>query len=163
MTDWLEINDMIYNLVDANTGWENGERPKINQYMINFSHQKLAGGDQEGQDKLKSDVLSFLRTGATIAAERDQLLKVVGSYLATIPTGSVLSASATVQDGIDYFKALHKELDALKADNAELLEALKLSKRKLSAYIGVCDGDKELTEAIIPLANKAIAKAEGKL
>lgn len=41
----------------------------------------------------------------------------------------------------------------------DLLEALERAERKLSAYVGVCTGDKELTGAILPMARAAIAKA----
>ncbi len=43
----------------------------------------------------------------------------------------------------------------------ELLVALERAERKLSAYVGVCTGDKELTEAVLPLARAAIAKVKG--
>lgn len=43
----------------------------------------------------------------------------------------------------------------------ELLAALEKAERKLSAYVGVCTGDKELTDAVLPMARAAIAKVKG--
>lgn len=43
----------------------------------------------------------------------------------------------------------------------ELLAALERAERKLAAYVGVCAGDKELTDAVLPMARAAIAKARG--
>lgn len=45
----------------------------------------------------------------------------------------------------------------------DMLTALNRALMKLNAYVGVCNGDKELTGAIIPMVEAAIAKAEGKL
>lgn len=41
----------------------------------------------------------------------------------------------------------------------DLLEALLRAERKLSAYTGVCSGDKELTNTVLPMVRTAIAKA----
>lgn len=40
----------------------------------------------------------------------------------------------------------------------ELVEALEVAGRKLLAYVGVCKGDKELTEAILPAIHSVLAK-----
>lgn len=45
----------------------------------------------------------------------------------------------------------------------DLLKALKRAETKLSAYVGVCKDDKELTHAILPMVRAAIAKAESTL
>ncbi len=50
---------------------------------------------------------------------------------------------------------------ALKARLAATVAALENAERKLSAYVGVCAGDKELTGAIPPQARAAIAAAKG--
>lgn len=42
----------------------------------------------------------------------------------------------------------------------ELVEALEDAGRKLSSYVGVCKGDKELTEAILPKIRSLLAKIE---
>ncbi len=42
----------------------------------------------------------------------------------------------------------------------ELLAALTRAERKLTAYVGVCSGDKELTDAVLPMARSAIAKVK---
>ena len=39
----------------------------------------------------------------------------------------------------------------------ELVEALRRAEMKLTAYVGVCKGDKELTEAVLPMVRKALA------
>lgn len=39
----------------------------------------------------------------------------------------------------------------------ELVEALRRAEMKLTAYVGVCSGDKELTEAVLPMVRKALA------
>jgi hypothetical protein len=41
----------------------------------------------------------------------------------------------------------------------EMLAALKRAERKLAAYVGVCTGDKELTDTVLPMVVAAIAKA----
>lgn len=46
---------------------------------------------------------------------------------------------------------------------SDLLEALERASRKLSAYVGVCAGDKELTDTVLPMARAAIAKAKGEI
>lgn len=43
----------------------------------------------------------------------------------------------------------------------EMLDALERAERKLYAYVGVCKGDKELTDAVLPMVGAAIAKARG--
>ena len=49
---------------------------------------------------------------------------------------------------------------SLETQRDELLAALVRVERKLSAYVGVCTGDKELTNTIIPMARAALAKAK---
>ena len=43
----------------------------------------------------------------------------------------------------------------------DMREALRRAERKLSAYIGVCAGDKELTDAVLPMVRAALANADG--
>ena len=38
----------------------------------------------------------------------------------------------------------------------KLVEALERSERKLTAYIEVCRGDKELTQTVLPMAREAL-------
>ena len=40
--------------------------------------------------------------------------------------------------------------------------ALTVAERKLSAYVGVCAGDKELTESVLPKVRGALRGVEGK-
>jgi hypothetical protein len=80
--------------------------------------------------------------------------------------------SKAVDAAIQYApKRLHADREAFgkvreiaaKAD-AEcdgLLTALERAERKLSAYVGVCTGDKELTDAVLPMTRVAIAKVKG--
>ena len=58
--EWKETDGMIYNLVDQSWFWEGGERPKINQYMINFQRQASAGGSDEELQEIKASVLQHL-------------------------------------------------------------------------------------------------------
>lgn len=51
-------------------------------------------------------------------------------------------------------------IEQLEAERDELMAALVRAERKLSAYVGVCKGDKELTDAVLPMARAAIAKGE---
>jgi len=53
----------------------------------------------------------------------------------------------------------NKEYEKLKVENKQLLEALKRAERKLRAYVGVCDGDKELTDTILPMCQKLVEEA----
>lgn len=43
----------------------------------------------------------------------------------------------------------------------EALAALDRAEHKLAAYVGVCDGDKELTDEVLPKVHAAIAKLKG--
>jgi hypothetical protein len=65
-------------------------------------------------------------------------------------------------DAIDLIDRLESENRKFREINTELLEALIRSERKLSAYVGVCSGDKELTNTILPMSRTAIAKAEAR-
>jgi hypothetical protein len=38
-------------------------------------------------------------------------------------------------------------------------EALQRAERKLTAYVGVCKGDKELTDAVLPMVRAALSNA----
>lgn len=58
--EWLETDNMIYNLVDSDSMWVKGERPKINQYMIRFERQKSAGGSDEELERIKGLVMEAL-------------------------------------------------------------------------------------------------------
>lgn len=77
---------------------------------------------------------------APIAAERDRLR-------------SEMLAAKYERDG-----AVEDAIEA-RTLNAQLLEALERAERKLTAYVGVCSGDKELTEAVLPMSRAAIAAA----
>lgn len=44
---------------------------------------------------------------------------------------------------------------------AALIEASRRAECKLSAYVGVCRGDKELTDAILPMLRDALALCGG--
>lgn len=52
---------------------------------------------------------------------------------------------------------LASDYDTALARNAELRAALERAERKLSAYVGFCDGDKELTGTVLPMARKALS------
>jgi hypothetical protein len=43
----------------------------------------------------------------------------------------------------------------------DLLAALRRAEMKLAAYVGVCKDDKELTDTILPMIDRAIQKANG--
>lgn len=43
-----------------------------------------------------------------------------------------------------------------------LREALIRAERKLTAYVGVCNGDKELTDAVLPMCREALARLSSK-
>ena len=55
--------------------------------------------------------------------------------------------------------ALTYALEDAKADILQLHGALERAERKLTAYVGVCSGDKELTDTVLPMARTALAKA----
>lgn len=54
--------------------------------------------------------------------------------------------------------ALHQDRDAGREHAGELVEALEDAGRKLSSYVGVCKGDKELTGSILPKIHAILAK-----
>lgn len=41
-------------------------------------------------------------------------------------------------------------------------QALERAERKLAAYVGVCKGDKELTDTVLPMVRAALAALDGK-
>lgn len=52
---------------------------------------------------------------------------------------------------------------AVPGDVVEALrEALIRAERKLTAYVGVCNGDKELTDAVLPMCREALARLSSK-
>lgn len=51
--------------------------------------------------------------------------------------------------------------EASEAREKALREALERAERKLSAYVGVCKGDKELTDTVLPMARAALAAHTG--
>lgn len=65
-------------------------------------------------------------------------------------------AAAGRREGIATARA-----DDLARKLAAAREALERSERKLSAYVGVCKGDKELTDTVLPMARAALAAIDG--
>ena len=63
------------------------------------------------------------------------------------------------RDAEEWAAHMIKRVQELKQQNAELLAAMIRTERKLSAYVGVCTGDKELLLTVLPMAREAIAKA----
>lgn len=56
------------------------------------------------------------------------------------------------------FRKEIKQLATCQQQRDELVKALIRAERKLAAYVGVCTGDKELTETVLPMARAALAK-----
>jgi chromosome segregation ATPase len=52
------------------------------------------------------------------------------------------------------------EAEARRDERDKLREALERAERKLTAYVGVCKDDKELTDAVLPMA-RAVLKETG--
>jgi hypothetical protein len=46
------------------------------------------------------------------------------------------------------------------AENERLRQALRRAERKLTAYVGVCNGDKELTDAVLPMVRAVLTRLE---
>ena len=65
---WLSEGELVYNLVDDETRWENGKRPQINQYMIRFDRQPSASGSDDELQSIQEFVVSALSQQATIDA-----------------------------------------------------------------------------------------------
>jgi len=77
------------------------------------------------------------------------------------------AAQAETDAGI--IKSDGKEIHFLRQQLADhikrevmLREAATRARRKLTAYVGVCTGDKELTNTIIPMLKEALAATESK-
>ena len=51
---------------------------------------------------------------------------------------------------------IEPQFDDLKAENERLRAVLERSITKHKAYVGICNGDKELVDAIIPMIEKAL-------
>lgn len=60
-------------------------------------------------------------------------------------------------------RELELQLAASEADRLRLRDAMVRAERKLSAYVGVCKGDKELTEAVLPMCQEALSTPPGDL
>jgi hypothetical protein len=73
--EWKETDGMIYNLVDQSWFWKDGERSKINQYMINFQRQASAGGSDEELQEIKASVLQHLSSTQFTASARKAALE----------------------------------------------------------------------------------------
>ena len=88
-----------------------------------------------------------------------------GERMMALLEGGSLGISAAFQIGRWWAERpwgeLARKRDEAMAQRDELLAALQRAERKLSAYVGVCDGDKELTGAVLPMARAAIAKVTG--
>lgn len=62
-----------------------------------------------------------------------------------------------ISDSIDIVRRISLvSRDASPTDNTALVEALTRAERKLTAYVGICNGDKELTETVLPMARAAL-------
>jgi hypothetical protein len=59
-------------------------------------------------------------------------------------------------------KASDDRITEPEAERDRLREALIRAERKLSAYVGVCKGDKELTDTVLPMAHAALAASPTK-
>ncbi len=67
-----------------------------------------------------------------------------------------MEADATSEE-VSMLNQLDRECAQLREENALLAEALQRAKRKLSSYVGVCSGDKELTDDVLPMCRAALA------
>ena len=88
---------------------------------------------------------------------RHQLSK---TFISNVELEAIKKKNADLQFCLDKEVA---RVMALTQQNAELLSALIRTERKLSAYVGVCTGDKELLLTVLPMAREAIAKAGGEV
>lgn len=71
-----------------------------------------------------------------------------------------MEADATSEE-VSMLNQLDRECALLREEKALLAEVLQRAERKLSAYVGVCSGDKELTDAVLPMCRAALAKVGG--
>jgi chromosome segregation ATPase len=94
--------------------------------------------------------LESLRTAyATVQAERD------------ITRAALEKVSELFDDKVrDLANTMH-ELATLRETLVGLREPLERAEQKLKAYVGVCTGDKELTEAVLPMVGRAITIIKG--
>lgn len=81
-----------------------------------------------------------------------EIQNLINTALHAPATGSIIIQGALFLDIIS-------RLENVEQQNAELLAAMIRTERKLSAYVGVCTGDKELLLTVLPMARIAIAKA----
>jgi hypothetical protein len=66
-------------------------------------------------------------------------------------------AQSKLYSAIGHRICRERQLRASLAENTRLREALIRAERKLRAYVGVCKGDKELTDTVLPMAKAALA------
>jgi hypothetical protein len=87
-----------------------------------------------------------LKERGDMTEKEEVILKQIAKY---VPPGQPISNTALDQL-MPYLLVQQAEIDRLR-------EALIRAERKLSAYVGVCKGDKELTNTVLPMARAALA------
>lgn len=78
-------------------------------------------------------------------------------YLGQHLAGSIYADNTTPAGDIEIAAEIASRWNA----HRDLLAACERAERKLSAYVGVCKGDKELTDTVLPMCEAAILKAKG--
>ncbi len=105
-----------------------------------------------------SEIREWSTSGTRISGQsvaKEKLLQVIDQKGAAV--AFVVYSDLTDKDHVES----HAD-QRLLAASPDMLRALIRAERKLSAYVGVCTGDKELTDTVLPMIRAAMFKAEGK-
>ena len=102
-------------------------------------------------------------------AERERDEAIENARVASHDRRELMELTSAKKYGFGRGEALEARIATLEAQRDEYAEqygvmgvALTVAERKLSAYVGVCAGDKELTESVLPKVRAALRGVEGK-
>jgi hypothetical protein len=95
------------------------------------------------------DVLAVMDATGSVIRSR------LSHYNGKAAKGCTHPETLAKQDRAAYLIGAHEEARATVAD---LIEAAAHAERKLAAYVGVCNGDKELTETALPNLRAVLAR-----
>ncbi len=125
----------------------------------NWLEKQWSETDPRTRSNLLAELTAKDSTIAALTAERDEARKELDERLDDL--GRVIMAcpmspetrTAPAHIGV---RVMRSRLDAAEARIAVLEKALARAERKLTAYVGVCKGDKELTDTVLPMARAAL-------
>lgn len=129
--------------------------------MFNPAEMTQAYPDDLSNDTRPMHILQAIQRAKTMTTDKPKWTQ--GPWFSEKPDRRGRYHITAMQGPLNVCPAIaHGGYDArLIAAAPELYDALARAEQKLSAYVGVCKGDKELTDTILPMTRAALAKARG--